>query len=174
MLITCPNCAASYEVKSDALAPGGRAVRCADAARCGRRKRPSPLRAALALIGPTGGAGLARASKHRRGRARTGRSRVAADWSAPDDAGSRRSLPRRRSTTPRRSFPSSKAPIIDQVPASLHPESGASEDVESLAARRIRRVRARRRKRRRAPGLPLLILGLIAVLTSLWPSGATR
>ena len=174
MLITCTNCATSYEVTASSLGPTGRSVRCA---RC-RHVWFAANTEALAEI----------AEAHRVDVAALSGAPPAAEPPPPEPPTSE-SLPPRESLAPEPALDAVQDPppadepvaVADAPPiapaepsASEPPAPPPPEDIETVAARRAREQAKRRRWRQ--PGWSTTILALIAVNLALvgWRSDIVR
>jgi predicted Zn finger-like uncharacterized protein len=188
MLITCHNCATSYEVEPSSLGPTGRSVRCA---RCGQvwfaantaalAEIADEHRAEVAAFtGVDGTDGLpdggALAASDPPGTER--------DWTSPEGSGNGSldtsldaSLAADAGQLPEEPVTIEDAPTLapTDAPEAAAAEIPGPEDIESVATRRLRN----RKKRRSAwpmPGIGTAILALVAVNMALlaWRTDVVR
>jgi predicted Zn finger-like uncharacterized protein len=182
MLIVCPNCATSYDVKPAALGDAGRTVRCAQCRKQWFAAAPSgpttrPTVAAAAEGAPPSAVAPAPApaapppsdpiDRDAPPLPEPGQiSPAAADKTGADDA-----------FATSWDVPETPSPPLAPGPETLeaHP-SPPLEDVETLAARRAQRTSRRRRGRVRLPVVPSLIAVELAVICAalLWRAEIVR
>jgi predicted Zn finger-like uncharacterized protein len=179
MLITCPNCATSYEVEAAKLGAEGRSVRCA---RCRTHWFVGALASANSADLPN--ATYARPTAAASGPNWAPEASLDVEWSkAPNgeipQAGAMPARPGNSTALVIADAPP-LAPVIDGSSTSESrvevEENAVHKDIET-AARRSRVAReARARKSGWRPSLPIVILGLAAVLAALigWRTDVVR
>jgi predicted Zn finger-like uncharacterized protein len=169
MLIVCPNCTTSYDVKPAALGDAGRTVRCAS---CGEKwfatpssgPAPSSVPALFAASSPAAVAVAERAAP--------APPPDPLDWDAPPESEPEPPAPAAAHAPAAEDevaamwgVPEAPAPpLVPQPEAVEASPSPPIEDVETLAARRLRRSSFRRFDRIDLPFLPTLVAVQLVVI----------
>jgi predicted Zn finger-like uncharacterized protein len=171
MLIVCPTCAMTYQVKLAALGEAGRTVRCAN---CKNTWFATPDSAVAEEIAFAQAAALPSDAKSAAGS--DGKSALD-DWDVPADGANDVAF---EAGTPFGEPDAAKAlavmeapPLVpgdaaDSAAASGKFDPGEPENIETIAARRARHAHAERKQKRtlmqRVFSVPMLIMVLVAVL----------
>jgi predicted Zn finger-like uncharacterized protein len=174
MLIVCPKCETSYEVKPESLGETGRKVRCAKCQEVWFASRPpsddDAFEAAFEEIGGAafdeGAAALKSAARPAAAQPRTEED-AAGDWGVPDFAPNSPSPP--------------LAPTNDEMPAfeaatALDAEPPPRRDIESAAAVQSAPARRRRGSRPELQAVPIIIAVEIVLILAIliWRTDVVR
>ncbi len=185
MLITCTNCATSYEVTASSLGPTGRSVRCARCRHVWFAANTDALadiaeahRADVAALSGAPPAGGAPVQQEPQPPASEGPPPDRAQWEAAPDPATAPDGSQDPAPLPSEGEPlavTDAPPLAPADPAASGPPAPPPlEDIETVAARRARRQAERRRWRQ--PGWSTAILALIAVNLALvgWRADIVR
>jgi predicted Zn finger-like uncharacterized protein len=178
MLIVCPNCTTSYEVKTAALGDAGRTVRCAQCRKqwfAAAPSRPAVRATTPAAVAAAPPSAVAVADRPAPAAAP---SPDPIDWDAAPvrDPGQISPAPADRTGADDDLATSWDVPETPSPPLALGPDtlearpSPPLDDIETLAARRAQRTARRRRARIRLPLMPALIAVELAAICAglLW------
>jgi predicted Zn finger-like uncharacterized protein len=189
MLISCPNCATSYDVSAASLGAEGRSVKCV---RCQEvwfaTPSAEPSAAEGAMVGNMASAAAASAQYRRAGPVTSAEPEPAVDdVAARDDASAIDPNLAARAAGRQHVTYDDPPPLGEDMPAvaaddparidvadapPLAPDAGndaaaaaaraPGEDIESIAARRAQRAQGKRERRRMRPALATVIVALLA------------